>query len=74
MSKKSVNETNNPFRIAKHWSEANHHQHKKCVAQGAVGVVALTGATVGVVALVKHHDGDNFAGCNGTEGEFNSAF
>ena len=75
MSKKSVHETNNPFRIAKHWDETSHHQHKKAVWEFTGMGVATAGATIGTIALIKHHeDKECFGGCNGTEGEFNSAF
>lgn len=65
--------SNNPVRIYKHWDETDHHQHKKAVGI-TIGVVGGAAAiTTAGILIHKHHE-DSYGGCNGSSGEFNSAF
>lgn len=65
--------SNNPVRIFKHYDEVSHHQHKKAwgITAGVVGGAAAV--TTAAILIHKHHE-DSYGGCNGTSGEFNSAF
>jgi len=65
--------SNNPVRIFKHWDETSHHQHKKAWGITA-GVVGGAAAITTVAVLVHKHHEDSYGGCNGSSGEFNSAF
>lgn len=66
--------SNNPVRIYKHWDEVDHHQHKKAVVTTCVVGGAVAAATVTTCVLIHKHHEDSYGGCNGTSGEFNSAF
>lgn len=67
--------SNNPVRIYKHWDEVDHHQHKKAVVTTCVVGGAVAAATVTTCVLIhKHHENESYGGCNGSSGEFNSAF
>lgn len=67
--------SNNPVRIYKHWDEVDHHQHKKAVVTTCVVGGAVAAATVTTCVLIhKHHENESYGGCNGSAGEFNSAF
>lgn len=65
--------SNNPVRIFKHWDETSHHQHKKAVGV-TIGVVGGAAAVTTAAILIHKHHEDSYGGCNGTSGEFNSAF
>lgn len=67
--------SNNPCRIFKHWDEVDHHQHKKAViTTTAVGVGVAAAVTTTCILVHKHHENESYGGCNGSSGEFNSAF
>jgi len=67
--------SNNPVRIFKHWDETSHHQHKKAViTTTCVGVGVAAAVTTTCILVHKHHENESYGGCNGSAGEFNSAF